>query len=76
MYLILNLARVLAYVKDNLVLSKKEGGRWALDNIPATYHSLVEDAMREYAKGTDILYDMSLAKEYAGYMLKQISNCR
>ena len=76
MYLILNLARVLAYVKDNLVLSKKEGGRWALDNIPATCHSLVEDAMREYAKGTDILYDMSLAKEYAGYMLKQISNCR
>ena len=33
MYIILNLARVLAYIKGGLVLSKKEGGEWGLKNI-------------------------------------------
>ncbi|MBQ7433095.1 MAG: DUF4111 domain-containing protein [Lachnospiraceae bacterium] len=72
MYLILNLARVLAYLKDGLVLSKKEGGEWALDNIPETYHGFVKNALREYADGGDVSYDTNLARNYAGYMLEQI----
>ena len=32
--------------KDGLVLSKKEGGEWALDNISASYHSLLRKAMK------------------------------
>ena len=72
MYIILNLARVLAYVKDGLVLSKKEGGEWALDSIPEVYHSLLHNALKEYADGTDTEYDMSCAKEYAKYMIEQI----
>ena len=72
MYLILNLARVLAYLKDGLVLSKKEGGEWALDNIPEVYYSLLNNALEEYAIGADPSYDMSSAKDYAKYMLKQI----
>ena len=72
MYLILNLARVLAYMKDGHVLSKKEGGEWALNNIPETYHCLLQAAMSEYAESKDISYDTSLAKDYAAYMLEQI----
>ncbi len=72
MYLILNLARVLAYLKDGLVLSKKEGGEWALDNIPEVYYSLLNNALEEYAIGTDLSYDMSSAKDYAKYMMEQI----
>ena len=72
MYLILNLARVLAYLKDGLVLSKKEGGEWALDNIPEVYYSLLNNALEEYAIGADPSYDMSSAKDYAKYMLEQI----
>lgn len=34
MYIILNLCRVLAYKKDNVILSKKEGGEWGLSNTP------------------------------------------
>ncbi len=64
--------RVLAYVKDGLVLSKKEGGEWALDNIPEVYHSLLHNALKEYADGTDTEYDMSCVKEYAKYMIEQI----
>ena len=72
MYLTLNLARVLAYLKDGVVLSKKEGGEWALNNIPERYHSLVQNAINEYTEGNVISYDPIIAKEYAGYMLEQI----
>ena len=72
MYIILNLTRVLAYVEDGLVLSKKEGGEWAYNSIPEMYHCLIKDAMREYTEGTDISYDMNLAKDYARYMTEQI----
>ena len=72
MYLILNLARVLAYLNDGLVLSKKEGGEWALNNVPKRYHSLIQEAMDEYADGAGISYNMNLAKEYAGYMVGEI----
>ena len=72
MYLTLNLARVLAYLKDGVVLSKKEGGVWALNNIPERYHSLVQNAINEYTEGNVISYDPIIAKEYAGYMLEQI----
>ncbi|MCR5249945.1 MAG: DUF4111 domain-containing protein [Lachnospiraceae bacterium] len=73
MYLMLNLARVLAYRKDGLVLSKKEGGEWALDNIPEKYHKLIRDALKEYAEGKELSYDMKLAKAYAAYMLGEIA---
>lgn len=73
MYLILNLARVLAYMKNGLVLSKKEGGEWALNNIPEKYHSLIKAALSEYVGDTDISYDMIPAKDYAGYMVEQIA---
>ena len=72
MYIILNLARVLAYLRDSLVLSKKEGGEWALGNIPEIYHSLVINALKEYVEGADITYEMSHAKDYAKYMVEQI----
>ena len=76
MYMILNLARVLAYLKDGLVLSKKEGGEWALNNLPGMYHSLIHDAMKEYADGVDIAYETNIAKDYARYMVEQIANER
>ena len=73
MYLILNLARVLAYKEEGLVLSKKEGGEWALEHLPAEYRPLIEDAMREYSAGADIIYDDALAKGYAEYVLGQLT---
>ncbi len=72
MYLVLNLARVLAYCRDGLVLSKKEGGEWALKALPETYHSLIRDALREYAGEAEVSYDPVSAGNYAAYMTKQI----
>ena len=72
MYLTLNLARVLAFAKDNLVLSKKEGGKWGLKNVPEEYHSLIADALSEYESNTKPEYDLELAVRYAEYMIKSI----
>ena len=76
MYLILNLLRVLAYLQDGIVLSKKEGVEWGINHILEMYHGLIQDAMREYADGVDITYEINLAKDYAGYMVEQISNIK
>ena len=68
MYLTLNLARVLAFKRDDLVLSKKEGGEWALNNLPGEYHSLIRDALSEYTASAEPSYDPVLAEKYAEYM--------
>ena len=73
MYLTLNLARVLAYKEKGLILSKKEGGEWAVHNLPSKYHPLIKDAMREYLENEEVIYDKDLARDYARYVLKRIS---
>ena len=72
MYLILNLARVLAYKEEGLVLSKKEGGEWAINKLPDEYHPLIQDALRDYLESIDVTYDKTLSKKYAKYMIKRI----
>ena len=71
MYLTLNLARALAYRKDGLILSRKEGGEWAVRNLPAEYASLIADAMRDYSQAAEVFYDKALAVRYAEYAIKQ-----
>ena len=73
MYLTLNLARVLAYKEEGLVLSKKEGGEWAMEHLPSEYHPLIMDAIREYSESADVAYDKALAKRYAEYAVTRIS---
>jgi len=72
MYLILNMARILAYLKEKKVMSKKEGGEWGLKFLPEQYHPLIRSALQEYENGNDVRYDREAAKNYAAYMLKQI----
>ena len=72
MYLTLNLARVLAYKENGLVLSKAEGGEWAIRHLPPEYHPLIADAMHEYSEGADAVYDKDLARRYAEYALTRI----
>ena len=72
MYLTLNLARVLAYKEEGLVLSKKEGGEWAIGRLPPEYHPLIAGALREYTESADVVYDQALAKRYAGYAVTRL----
>lgn len=71
-YMILNLCRVLAYRKDGVILSKREGGSWGIDNVPERYHSLILQALEDYASDEPAEWNEERAWEYAAYMIEQI----
>ena len=74
MYLILNLTRVLGYLREQKILSKKEGGIWGLKNLPEKYHPLIRSALEEYESGKEVRYDSAMSGEYAVYMLGMIAS--
>ena len=73
LYLILNLPRVLAAAREQAVLSKREGGEWALEHLPEEFHPLICAALREYAGGEAGMYDPELSRRYARYLLGEIA---
>ncbi|KOR88314.1 aminoglycoside adenylyltransferase domain-containing protein [Paenibacillus solani] len=73
-YYTLNLCRVLYYLKENVVSSKKEGGEWGLCVLPSEYHSIIERALDAYRQGDQSHVD-SVPDElipFAKYMLEEI----
>lgn len=75
-YIILNLCRVLAYLKENLVLSKVDGGKWGLNNVDSKYHSLIEDALKCCSSDVEMNINKTMAVEFCDYMLKGIEKCQ
>lgn len=71
-YIILNLCRVLAYRKEELILSKQEGGKWGLEHIPEKYAGLIQQVLDDYASVKPFALDETRALEYAKYMIGQI----
>lgn len=72
-YFILNLCRVLAFKEDGLILSKREGGDWGINNIPERYHELILCAMEEYSSDHIMKWNnKNDLRDYAAYMLDQI----
>lgn len=74
-YTILNLCRVLAYKKEKLIMSKQEGGKWGLENVPARYTKLIQAALDDYSSEKKVRVDEKEASEYAKYMLNAILTC-
>ena len=72
MYMILNLCRVLALLKDDLYLSKQQGGEWGIAHVPERYHSLILDALDCYKTNQLMQVDIELAKEFADEILTMI----
>ncbi len=72
----MNLCRVAAFLKDNLVLSKKQGGDWGLQNLAPRFHTLISEALQCYASGEDMKADPGEAKAFADDMLPMIENLR
>ena len=48
-YVILNLCRVAAFLKNDLVLSKRQGGQWGLKNLSGEYRPMIRRALQSYA---------------------------
>ena len=73
-YVILNLCRVAAFIKNDLILSKKQGGEWALQNLSAQYHALISKALRSYMSETEMDLANMEAQKFADYMLQMIKD--
>ncbi len=71
-YIILNLCRVLAYIREEKVLSKKQGGEWGITHLPPRYRAVVQAAIGSYCGKTSFTIDEAEAKAFAKYMLEQI----
>lgn len=70
-YIVLNLCRVLGYLKERKVLSKRAGGEWALQHIAGKYHALLRAALGCYV-GENVVADFSLAQDFAQHALAEI----
>lgn len=76
MYITLNLCRVLACLREALILSKREGGEWGLSKLPSRFHGLIRDALQSYASDEQMVIDSRKAQDFADDMLEQICQFR
>ncbi|WIV20329.1 DUF4111 domain-containing protein [Paenibacillus polygoni] len=74
-YFVLNLCRVLFFLKEEIVSSKKEGGEWAAEVVPMKYAAIIHDCLAAYQGKEDTFkQDDQLLLEFASYMLDEIDN--
>jgi predicted nucleotidyltransferase len=71
-YTILNLCRVYAYKKDELILSKEQGGAWGITNLPREYTLLIDKALKSYKSDTNENFNEEILLDFCDYMLKTI----
>ncbi len=68
-YMTLNLCRVLAFLKEDLCLSKLQGGEWGLAHMSERYHPLILHALNCYKTNQIMQADVELAGQFADEML-------
>jgi streptomycin 3"-adenylyltransferase len=72
-YFTLNLCRVLYFLKEGVVSSKKEGGEWAISALPSEYRQNVQHCLDEYS-GIAHPAEFKIEKliDFADYMTGEI----
>ncbi|TVX96718.1 DUF4111 domain-containing protein [Cohnella terricola] len=77
MYLTLNLCRVLFFLKEGDISSKKEGGEWGAHSLPNPYRDLVMQCLEEYTGNAGKSeFDNQILSSFAEYMLHEINRLR
>ncbi len=71
-YITLNLCRVLAYLQDNKILSKEQGGKWALKNIDDKYHLLIKEALNDYRAMGQVNVKDDIKVSFSKFMMNEI----
>ncbi len=74
-YIILNLCRVLAYIEDDLVLSKAEGGIWGKTHLAEEYADFIQMALDYYSADKEFIIDADMGRKFARYMKSKIFTC-
>lgn len=74
-YAVVNFCRVLAFIEDGSVLSKRAGAEWAQKELPPKFQVLITEALNEYQKvGSSNRVDGALLKEFAQYVRTKFIN--
>lgn len=72
-YFVLNACRVLAFVNEGRVLSKDEGGAWALSHLPLEQHGLIRAALAVYRGVEEHLHvETEVLEQFAALMRQRI----
>ncbi|MCL2420600.1 MAG: DUF4111 domain-containing protein [Defluviitaleaceae bacterium] len=71
-YVVLNLCRVYAFIQDNLVLSKKDGGQWGLDHLPEQYRDVITEALDCYLFSKPLHLDNEARTGFCDCMLEKV----
>lgn len=72
-YYILNLCRVLYYLKEEVISSKKEGGLWGCNNLPEEYRKMVHLALQDYEGDQEVInWETKQLLEFTEYMIDTI----
>lgn len=76
-YMVLNFCRVLYYLKEGKVASKREGGEWGEAHLPQEFQPLVKECLQAYNEATISGENSGQANvqtllAYANYMTREI----
>lgn len=73
-YWVLGSCRVLAFIREEKVLSKLEGGKWGLANLPKNYHNLIKQAISCYVgkQKQEQIWNHERLEAFADYMTETI----
>lgn len=76
LYFTLNLCRVLAFLKDDLYLSKADGAKWGISNLSREYSLLLKKAMESYQSDAPFVVEKDELISFAKYMTESIAKNR
>lgn len=71
-YCTLNLCRVLAYLEDEKVLSKEQGGLWGIQHLDAMHGQIIRSALDSYRTGSEFYAGTDALRSFAEQMLRYI----
>ena len=76
-YSVLNLCRVLYYLKERVISSKAEAGIWALENTSSEFKELIETALGVYrGEINEVEWDEKIVRDFMEYMQKNIESLK
>ena len=72
-YYVLNLCRAVAYLREGRVMSKKEGGEWALHHMDSAHQRVIQAALNAYETGLGMSYDEGQAEDFCYDAMEELS---
>lgn len=69
---ILNACRIYAYLRDGLITSKREGGEWAFNVLPASFRLLIETALDVYVGDSTATFSDAALRQFRAEMNARI----